>query len=88
MARWSFNEAAVSGFDSALRGGKTKGWDQERKCRRWGSLGVEAALSMMAAGRMGGAAVTDRRRETTWVGWCWAESLLWLGLTSGNSKEN
>jgi hypothetical protein len=33
MARWSFNGAVVSGFDSALRGGETKGQDRERKCR-------------------------------------------------------
>jgi hypothetical protein len=28
---------AVSGFDSAPRGAKMKGWDQERKCRQCGS---------------------------------------------------
>jgi hypothetical protein len=33
VARWSFNGAAVLGFDSAPRGEEMKGRDQERKCR-------------------------------------------------------
>jgi hypothetical protein len=76
VARWSFNGAAVFSFDSAPRGGETKGRDQERKCRRHGSSGGELVLSMMAVDRMGGAAASNRRRETTRVGRCWAEWLL------------
>jgi hypothetical protein len=41
-----------------------------------GGGGAEAALNMMAVGRMGGAVALDRRRETTRVGLCWAERLL------------
>jgi hypothetical protein len=43
VARWSFNGAAVFSFDSAPRGGETKGRDQERKCRRHGSSGGGAS---------------------------------------------
>jgi hypothetical protein len=50
--------------------------------------GVEVALNTIGAGRMGGVATSDRRREMTQVGRCWARRLLRLGLTSGNSKEN
>jgi hypothetical protein len=88
VAQWSFNGVAVSGFDLAPRGGEMKGRDQGKKCRRRGSLGAEVALSTMAANRMGGAAASDRSKKTTRVGQCWAERLLWLGPTSGNSKEN
>jgi hypothetical protein len=52
----------------STRGGETKGRDQERKCRRHGSLGGGGAE-----------AASDRRREMTRVGRCWAERLLWLG---------
>jgi hypothetical protein len=51
-------------------------------------VGAEAVLSMMVVSRMGGAVALDRRREMTRVGLCWAKRLLWLGPTSGNSKEN
>jgi hypothetical protein len=50
--------------------------------------GAEVVLSKTAASQMGGAAALDWRREMTRVGRCWAERLLWLGTTSGNSKEN
>jgi hypothetical protein len=48
------------------------GRDRERKCRRRGGPGggVEAALNMPVAGRMGESAVSDRRREMTRVGQC------------------
>jgi hypothetical protein len=57
-----------------------------RKLGRGG--GAKVALSTTAAGQMGEVAASDRRREMTWVGWCWAERLLWLRPTSGNSKKN
>jgi hypothetical protein len=50
--------------------------------------GAKATLSTTVASQMGGAVASDRRREMTRVGWCWAKRLLWLGPTSGNSKEN
>jgi hypothetical protein len=53
-----------------------------------GGGGVKAALSTTVDSRMGGVVASDQRRETTRVGWCWAERLLWLGSTLGNSKEN
>jgi hypothetical protein len=52
---WSFNGAAVSGFDSAPRGGETKGCDRERKCRQCRSLG-------------GGDAQHDGSRPDGWSG--------------------
>jgi hypothetical protein len=62
---------AVLSFDSAPRGGETKGQDWDMKCRRRGSSGgAEVALSTTAAGQMGGAAASDRRREMTRVGRC------------------
>jgi hypothetical protein len=39
VAGRSFNGVAVLGFDSAPRGGETKGWDRERKCRQHKSSG-------------------------------------------------
>jgi hypothetical protein len=45
------------------RGGTGRGSVGDTEAR-----GGEAVLSMMAAGRMGGVAVSDRRRETTQVG--------------------
>jgi hypothetical protein len=66
-----------------------KGRDWERKCRRCRTpVGAEVALSMTFAGRMGGAAALDRKRETTRVRQCWAKRLLWLAPTLGNSKQN
>jgi hypothetical protein len=45
-------------------------------------------LSTTAADQMGGVVASDWRREMTRVVRCWAERLLWLGPTLGNSKEN
>jgi hypothetical protein len=65
-ARWSFNGAAVSGFDSAPMGGETKGWDRERKCRRHGSLGGGARVQHDGSrpdGRSGGVGCHTPFRE-------------------------
>jgi hypothetical protein len=51
VAGRSFNGVAVLGFDSAPRGGETKGWDRERKSRQHRSSGgAEVALSTMTVG--------------------------------------
>jgi hypothetical protein len=63
------------------RGGTERGSVGDTEAR-----GAEAVLSTTAADQMGGVAASDQRRETTRVGRCWAERLLWLGPTSGNSK--
>jgi hypothetical protein len=82
VAWWSFNGVAVSGFDSAPRGGEMKRRYWERKGRRRGSPkggGGAQHDGSLPDGRSGG---VGRRRKTTPVGRCWVERLLWPGTTT------
>jgi hypothetical protein len=85
MGRW-FRALIRHRGEGKQRGGTGRGSVGDAEAR--GGGGTEVALSTTTAGQMGGAAASDRRREMTWVGRCWAERLLWLGPTLGNSKEN
>jgi hypothetical protein len=68
MGRW-FRALILHRGEGKQRGGTGRGSVGDAEARGGGG-GTEVALSPTAAGRMGGAAASDQRREMTWVGRC------------------